>query len=381
MKVAILGLHPFGVFPALYHLGIGLAAEGAEVLIASRDRPEELVPAFESMVHAPLPRKTGRKGLQSLVLWHADGLRTLAGFRPDWIVAEHELVMTALAYAFSRPFRPPRIAACFWDYYQNRHMAVIGRFASRIDAYVDVCDLREEWRRRDWPRLTAPGFIMRHAPLRGADTPVIAAPGPTPRIVFTSSAHVLVSMDRTRLARFFERLCARGVAVDWYFFGEPENREMARALVSHPLYRVLETVPKSELYALLPTYDVGLHWAPPVEAADAAPFWQAYFQSAASNKIGEYVAAGLAVAHAGNPGLGYLPQDLSVAFDATEPERGADQLADRIGDPAWLQAARAAARRYHRDEMNAQAQGALLRRHILGTASTLSPPERAAPEG
>ncbi|WP_421699140.1 hypothetical protein [Ancylobacter sp.] len=330
---------------------------------------------MEGIAHSPLPRKLNRKGLRALVQLHADGVSILARFQPDWIIAEHELAVTALAYKMAFPFRRPRVAGYFCDYYDNRHMDFIGRMASRLDAYVDVCDLRHSWRRRDWPKLTAPGFVVRNSPLLSALNPVphIAVPGVPPRVLFTSSFHVLESMDRARLTRFLDRLCSRGIAFDWYFFGVPDKPELARqqletarTLISHPLYRVFEAVEKAELYARLPYYDVGLHWAPLVEAVNGSPFWKAYFLSAASNKVGEYIAAGLAVAYAGNPGLRYLPESLSVAFDPTDPQQGADQLADRLHDAAWLGAARAAALRYHREEMNAEAQTAPLIRHILG---------------
>lgn len=375
VRVAILASYSFATFPGLYNVALGLAAEGADVLVASRDRPEDLQPPLKGLAHASLPRKMNRTGLPALALLHAEGLWTLARFQPDWVIAEHELAVTALAYKMGRPFRQTRVASYFCDYYDNRHMDFIGRFASQLDAYVDVCDLRHSWRRQDWPRLTAPGFVVRNSPLLSAVNPVthVAVPGVPPRVVFTSSFHVLKSMDRTRLTRFLDRLCSRGIAFDWYFFGIPNQPELARqqletarTLISHPLYRVFESVEKAELYARLPSYDAGLHWAPVVEAENGSPFWKAYFLSAASNKVGEYIAAGLAVAYAGNPGLRYLPESLSVAFDPTDPEQGADQLADRLHDSVWLGAARAAALRYHREEMNAEAQTAPLIRHILG---------------
>ncbi len=375
MRVAILASYSLATFPGLYNIALGLKAGGADVLVASRESPVGLQPPMEGIAHSPLPRKLNRKGLRALVQLHADGVSILARFQPDWIIAEHELAVTALAYKMAFPFRRPRVAGYFCDYYDNRHMDFIGRMASRLDAYVDVCDLRHSWRRRDWPKLTAPGFVVRNSPLLSALNPVphIAVPGVPPRVLFTSSFHVLESMDRARLTRFLDRLCSRGIAFDWYFFGVPDKPELARqqletarTLISHPLYRVFEAVEKAELYARLPYYDVGLHWAPLVEAVNGSPFWKAYFLSAASNKVGEYIAAGLAVAYAGNPGLRYLPESLSVAFDPTDPQQGADQLADRLHDAAWLGAARAAALRYHREEMNAEAQTAPLIRHILG---------------
>ncbi|WP_371348161.1 hypothetical protein [Ancylobacter sp. IITR112] len=377
MRVAILSSYALATFPGLYNVALGLAAEGADVLVASRDRPEDLQPPLpKGITHTRLPRKANRKGLRALALLHGDGLSILARFQPDWIIAEHELVVTALAYKMALPFRRTRIAAFFCDYYDNRHMKFIGRLASLLDAYVDVCDLRHSWRRRDWPKLVAPGFVIRLSPVLTTPPPAVDRPPSSPRVVFTSSFHVLTSMDRDRLTRFFDRLCSRGITLDWYLYGAPNQPEatrrmveIARGIIVHPGYRVLEQLPKAELYALLPSYDAGLHWAPVAEAENANAFWKAYFLSAASNKVGEYIAAGLAVAYAGNPGLRYLPDSLSIAFDPTDPEQGADQLADRLLDAAWLKSAKEAARRYHREEMNAEAQTAPLVRHILGQPS------------
>jgi hypothetical protein len=94
-----------------------------------------------------------------------------------------------------------------------------------------------------------------------------------------------------------------------------ESRDIARTLLSHPLYTVRERVGKAQLLDTLGGYDVGLHWAPMAEQ----DYDYNYFQSTASNKIGEYVAAGLAVAYAGNPGLSFLPREISLVFDRPTP--------------------------------------------------------------
>jgi hypothetical protein len=89
-----------------------------------------------------------------------------------------------------------------------------------------------------------------------------------------------------------------------------------------------------------------------------------YFQSTASNKIGEYVAAGLAVAYAGNLGLAFLPREISLVFDPTDPEAGADQLAASLSDRAGLGRMRAASLRYHQGELNIDAQAAPFLRYV-----------------
>lgn len=365
MKVAVLASYNPNFAPNLHYLAVALAQEGADVRFASRKAPETLGTRHGKVSYAIIP-DIGRWGVRlSNVERHYRVWQMLADFRPDWVVGEHELAVSALAYKLSQPLRRVKYAAYFCDYFESRHMTLIGRTAGRMDAYVDVCDLRYAWRRRDWPRMNAPGFILRHAPPRHLLAPPLAPHAGPARVVYTGSHLVLHWMDRARLSRFLSRLCARGVAVDWYLPGTPEEREMARSLAAHPLYRVLEPLGKDALLERLPAYDVGLHWAPLAERVNATPFWDAYFLSAASNKMGEYLATGLAVAHAGNPGFAYLPPEVCAVFDPTDPEQAADRLADALSDRDALERKRAAALEYHRGEMNLEAQAAPLIGHIM----------------
>lgn|GEM_PF-3140183 len=182
-------------------------------------------------------------------------------------------------------------------------------------------------------------------------------------MAFTNSKYVL-GLNRERISRFLSRLCDNGIVVDWYLPGAEEVRSIARSLVSHPRFAVCDPVEKSRLMDTLGKYDVGLHWAPLAEQA----YDQDYFLSAASNKIGEYLAAGLVVAHAGNPGLSYLPEEVCAVFDPTDPVAGADQLAAALADRATVERKRQAALRYHLDEMNFEAQTAPFVRHVMGYA-------------
>jgi len=232
------------------------------------------------------------------------------------------------------------------------------RLSHLIDLQLECCDVLCRFRQEDWPKMAAQVFVMRHAPPLRARQAVDAHAG-SPRIVFTSSKYIL-GLNRNRLSRFLARLCAHGISVDWYFPDQGANREIATSLLSHPLYNVRQRVEKAQLLDTLSGYDVGLHWAPMAEQ----DYDYNYFQSTASNKIGEYVAAGLAVAYAGNPGLAFLPREISLVFDPTDPEAGADQLAASLSDRAGLERMRAAALRYHRQELNAEAQAAPFLRYV-----------------
>ncbi len=237
-------------------------------------------------------------------------------------------------------------------------MKIIKPLSGDISIQIECCDVLCRFRQEDWPKMTAKSFILRHAPSLREGAKFLQHQGAA-RIVFTSSRYVL-GLNRERLARFLGRLCLHGISVDWYFPHQDESRDIARTLLSHPLYTVRERVGKAQLLDTLSGYDVGLHWAPMAEQ----DYDYNYFQSTASNKIGEYVAAGLAVAYAGNPGLAFLPREISLIFDPTDPEAGADQLAASLSDRAGLERMRAASLRYHQEELNIEAQAAPFLRYV-----------------
>lgn len=237
-------------------------------------------------------------------------------------------------------------------------MKIVKVVSGYIDVQLECCDVLCRFRQEDWPKMTAKPFILRHAPPLREGARLLPHQGPA-RVVFTSSKYVL-GLNRERLSRFLGRLCSHGISVDWYFPHQDENRAIARALLSHPLYTVRERVEKAQLLDTLSGYDVGLHWAPMAEQ----DYDYNYFQSTASNKIGEYVAAGLAVAYAGNPGLAFLPREIALVFDPTDPEAGADQLAASLSDRPGLERMRAASLRYHQEELNIDAQAAPFLRYV-----------------
>lgn len=237
-----------------------------------------------------------------------------------------------------------------------------------IDAYIDICDIRLQWRQKDWPRMRALPFIIRQAPFR-RDVDVLENHNGSARIVLTGS-NLLLKMNRERLSRFLHQLCRRDIVIDWYLPGPDNVREDARLLTPHPLFTVRAPISKSELVGTLSNYDAGLFWAPMADADLSKPWDRSVFLSAASNKIGEYIAAGLVVAHTGNPGLSYLPDDVCAVFDPTDPEAGADQLAAQLSDRATVERKRQAALRYHLDEMNFEAQAAPFIRHVMDGATT-----------
>jgi hypothetical protein len=272
--------------------------------------------------------------------------------RPRWVIAQNEYIVAAIIYKLLFD-RKCRVASYITEYQRDRmYMQFLRFLAGHLDVYIDICDVRLAWRRSDWPQMQAKDFVVRQAPFSrsGETLPVHAGQA---RMVFTGSGFVL-GLDRNRLSRFLGRLCESGIEIDWLLPGPEERRSVARSLVSHPGLRVLPPVDKIALIATLSEYDVGLHWAPMAEQA----LDRDYFASAASNKIGEYIAAGLVVAHAGNPGLAYLPDEVSLMFDPTDPDAGADALAAMLSDRSIIEQRRAAALRYHLEEMNFDAQAA-----------------------
>lgn len=364
MKVAVIGLNNANIYPAMYQLARGLSAAGAKTHYVSAIEPRLEEWHRDSVVWVKLPKAEGWLA-SSLPLLRSNfhGIfQLLSSIGPDWILAQHQFVIPALAYGATARGRGTRVAGYFSDYHKEKwHTHVLRGLSSRLDVYVDICDMRLAWRQRDWPRMRAATFVVKQAPSRDEGLPYASHSGET-RVVFTGSSY-LFGLDLDRFSRFVSRLCDRGIAFDWYL-PEQTAHAQARSLSRHPLYRVLPSIPKPSLLATLGGYDVGLHWAPMAESGKDPQ----YFASAASNKIGEYIAAGLAVAYAGNPGLAYLREDIRYIYDPTEPEAGADHLANELASRSVLERKRAAAVDYHHSELNFETQASGLIAHLLGEA-------------
>lgn len=349
-RVAVISMANPNIYPAMHHISEALVQEGVSLRFLSVIEPtrEKVIGGEFESYKIPLAQ-----GISKIIpIFRSNYHRILFDiykYRPNIIIAQHEYLLPSILYKMKE--KDLMLVGYFSDYYRDIwHHRLIGNLSHFLDAYVDICDMRLQWRKKDWPKMRADTFIIRQAPFRRRDERLEGHQGPT-RVIFTGSRFVL-GLNADRLSRFLARLCEKGISVDWYLPGPDEARATARSLVSHALFAVRDPVEKLRLMETLGQYDVGLHWAPMVEQ-DYDPD---YFMSAASNKIGEYIAAGLVVAHAGNPGLAYLPDDVCAVFDPTDPEAGADQLAAQLSDRATIERKRQAALRYHLDEMNFEAQ-------------------------
>lgn len=360
MKIAMVALHDHNIYPAFADLAIKLADAGAEVYYLTRAEIGAKLQGRALLHPVRFERPTG---LGARLPWIRTGndriLRLLRTIRPDCLVAQHEFVVPGLVY--KRLFAPKlTFASCFFDNDRDRkYMKLVKVMADQIDVQIDACDRLREMRQQDWPRLNATSLTIRHSPMRRQGAVFEPHEGPA-RIAFTSSRYIL-GLNRDRLSRFLARLCDRGISIDWYFAETAETRAIAQSLVSHPLFNVRPPVEKRLLVDTIRNYDAGLHWAP---MADQAYDYN-YFQSAASNKIGEYIAAGLVVVHAGNPGLCFIPDDVGLVYEATDPEAGADSVAAVLLDRVEVERRRRACLRYHLDEMNFEAQSAPTVDHLL----------------
>lgn len=371
MKIAILAHYNPNMFPVLHYLACTLGAKGHDIQFISVFEPNKAGMSSANVTWVPVKSITGwRRRFPILRSAYPAMISSLMSFKPDAIVAEHEFLVPALLYDALPGSGSPKIIGYFCDYYTDRRgMWLLKRFSARLDAYVDVCHLRLKWRQQDWPNMKAQTFIIRQAPLRQENHSFESHSGVT-RIIFTGSKHAL-GMNRDRLSRFIQAICAHGIALDWYLAGSSamqsseELREEARSLCANPLFTVHAPVEKSKLMETLRGYDAGFFWAPVIENDDDNGLPSHYFESAASHKIGEYNAAGLVVARTGNPGLSYLPDEVCVFFDPTDPEAGADQLASALSDRPFVESKRKAAWHYHLTEMNFETQASPLIDYIL----------------
>jgi len=366
MKAVVISLNDPNIYPGLHHLAKALVRAGADVHFLSSLEPTGVDPDRE-IPWAAIPKLKGViEKIPALRANYHGIFRLIRNARPDWIIAQHEYLLPALAY--KAVDRRVKVAGYFSDYYKGLwHTEVLKRGAGFLNAYVDICDVRLQWRQNDWSKIPAETFIIRQAPLRRSSNK-LESHECTARVVLTGS-NLLLKMNRERLSRFLHQLCSRDIAVDWYLPGPDDMREDARLLTLHPLFAVREPISKSELIETLSNYDAGLFWAPMADADLSRPWDRSVFVSAASNKIGEYIAAGLIVAHTGNPGLSYLPDDICVVFDPTDPEAGADQLVAQIADRAAVDRKRQAALCYHLNEMNFEAQAAPFINYVMEGAA------------
>lgn len=352
MRIAILSRNNLKVYPALRHLAVAFAEKGASVNLLSGKSHFDSELTTGDLTCGTIPKTEGLIARIPFLRSNYHGIfLQLQQLSPDWIIAQHEYILPALAYKSTSRGSKSKVAGYFSDYYRGLwHTEALKYFAHKLDLSIEVCDQRVLWRKRDWPKLRADCFVVRQAPHRRSDVEFNAHSGAV-KVVFTGSNYVL-GLDLVRLGRFLNRLCELGISIDWYLPGPVTVRSLAAALCTHPLFSVREPIEKYQLLNRLSDYDVGLHWAPMAESK-RDPY---YFQSAASNKIGEYIAAGLLVGHAGNPGLAYLPQEICATFDPTIPEQGAEQLAAALLDRTTVEKKRAAALRYHIEEMNFERQ-------------------------
>lgn len=364
MKIVMIAFHDHGVFPTFSDIALSLASRGAEVHYITRS---PFGPKLEGVrgVHAIHLAPS-----RSRVPWFRSGsgriLSILRRLRPALVIAQHEYIIPSLVY--KRLFAPDvKIGVCFFDHDRDRRYMKAARImAGMIDIHIEGCHVLSQMRREDWPRMKAEPFVLRYAPLRRGGASFQPHAGPV-RIACTSSRYILM-LNRERLSRFLGRLCDHGIAIDWFFPQTGDSLEDARSVLSHPLFAIRPRVEKDRLIDTLAGYDVGLHWAPIVEQ----DFDVNYFRSTASNKVGEYVAAGLAVAYAGNPGLSFLPPEVSIVYDPTDPEAGADQLAAALSDRAAVERMRRASLDYHLEHLNFDAQAEPILRHV----ERLSSPRR-----
>lgn len=359
MKILFLAQYPLEVFPSILQMAEEVSAHGAEVAFFTTSSPKNY--REDSVVEI---RALPRPGRLSRRIPLMQTLRIMAFIwrqEPDYIVAQQLHALPAIGYRLATGIRThARVAAFFIDHtVAERYDRLFRLLAGHLDLYIDICDLRVAWRKQEWRKLDAPTLVIRQAPRLQSVEAIEPHTGP-PRIVFTASAfQILNYMNVDRFAQFVSRLCGNGVAFDWYLYGEgtdyAENARLA-SLVDHPLYTVRVSVPKPALMSALRRYDAGLFWAPLADARESPQIDRQVFLSAASNKVGEYVAAGLIVAYTRNPGLAYLPENITFAFDPSDPIASADELTKLLSDREDVEYRRRAALAYHRVEMNFEVQ-------------------------
>src|SRR5690606_25429523 len=126
-------------------------------------------------------------------------LHFLKETRPDWVIAQHEFLVASLVYRALN--RKTKAISHFMDYQaERRYVSIIKQMSHLIDVHVELCDMRLQWRQKDWPRMRADTFTIRQAPFR-QDVDIPESHTGLARVVFTNSKYVL-GLNRDRLSRF-----------------------------------------------------------------------------------------------------------------------------------------------------------------------------------
>ncbi|WP_146115865.1 glycosyltransferase family 4 protein [Malikia granosa] len=365
-KVALIALNNINLYPAFFYIAEKLSRDGHEVTLLSRTNPLELSNSLEIQINFKWIeiKNTGSiTRFIPLLKGNSHGiLGELFKIKPDWVIGQHQYSIIGVIYKIiMNTKRKVKAGIYFSDYIENNiNEIIIKKFSRYLDLCIDVCDLRVQWRITEWPKLQCKTIVVRQATPVKKNIKLDKHCGPA-KIIFTGSNYG-AGMNWELLGDFINTLCEKGILFDWYLPGTDNIREKAKKLSNHPNYTVYPPVRKSELLNLQRNYDFGLFWAPYSE--ETTKLNRSIYASAASNKICEYQSSGLGIIHTGNPGLSYLPENISFKINPWDINKTIKNLFDIIESRNKIEEIRLNSLAYHIKTMNSENQIEPLSKYI-----------------
>lgn len=304
LRVAVLASGDTLLIPRPQLLSAELARHGFEVALYAGRHNEGLefnptwLPRTYFMDSTALPRK-----LRTLGLWLSAA--KVARYRPDVIVGFDMAIVPAILAKWL--WRRSRAVAYHLEYYTERKgfsgywIEFLKRFEHQCDLIVDVDEGRLKRRIATWRRVGDTVVIRNFYPRKSAaELRPEREAGPT-RFVFIGS--VRPQNNPVALLRAAGR-STRPLQLDLFLTGDAativELRETAARLGLDGAVAVHDSVPRSEMMTLLSRFDVGTVWYPFVDLRGDEAFAH---ENCAPNKLGEYLASGLAILATNNASL------------------------------------------------------------------------------
>lgn len=284
--------------------------------------------------------------LQRVFEWILTIIR-IVSMRPDVVLACHASIVdgTIASRILKILGHKCRVVAYFMDYnepHQGWWIRWITKNAKDLDALIDVDPLRLNYRKK-WMHCPENSFAIYHAPRLSFGSHNLHQDPDQLRLILTGSLRP--EIHPFELAKALATCPKNNIEIVWRMPGSDDEREdLKKILKQHgaDIVKLLPSIPKAELLNELSSYHLGMIWNP-VEGQD--PMFQIQYETCASNKLGEFLSAGLGVIYTGNRGLLFLDDaGAGLAVDPNEPESLGRLLSSLLANLNKVRAMQLAAR-------------------------------------
>lgn len=331
MKILIIAPAELGFVPRPMMLGQLLAAEGHQVEIHAPHLSCGQEAKQVTLVQLPLSNTCFPRKIQALGGW-LSALRILRS-NADVCIGFDSAIAACLIAKCCKP--SIKVIAYHLEYFEPRPGAAglwirfIQRFEQKADLVIDVNEARLE-RRKKWTSPIRQQLVLPNDGLPGAFIQASHISHKPIRFLFIGG-----TWSANSLHLLLECLCSspQPVMVDLFCTGEANVIMKLKSAFDDNIgartVRFCEPVSRVELERLLARYDVGIVWYP---FQDKKGDERIAYEYCAPNKLGEYLAAGLAILASDNPSLRFVQEkEIGIQcnpFDKTSIQRAIALLSD-----------------------------------------------------